>query len=108
MSTPQERQADAQPGRRESRIKLSPIVYTKPGALVLDDAASYVSLSITLFQKKVQQEEDFPKPIQLSDRRVGWLTAELDVWLSTRPRSNLLPPEGSGYGCKGKPQAASS
>lgn len=84
------------------------IVSTKPGALELRDAASYISLSVSLFQQKVQKDKDFPKPVELSARRVGWLTAELDAWLATRPRSTFLPPEGSGYGCKGKPQAASS
>lgn len=84
------------------------IVTTKPAAMALDDAAAYLSLSTSLLQQQAQTDPTFPKPVQLSTRRVGWLTSELDAWLATRPRSNCMPPAGSGYGRKGKPQAASS
>jgi prophage regulatory protein len=84
------------------------VVTTKPGALELRDAAVYTSLSVSLFQQQVQKDPDFPKPVQLAARRVGWLIGELDAWLASRPRSSCLPPPGSGYGRKGKPQAASS
>lgn len=83
------------------------IVTTKPGALGLDAAAAYVSLSPSLFQELVQKGE-ISKPIALSARRVAWLTAELDAWLSSRPRSQCLPPPGSGYGRRGKPADASN
>lgn len=84
------------------------VITTKPGALELRDAAVYTSLSVSLFQQQVQSDPDFPKPVQLTKRRVAWRTVELDHWLATRPRSNCLPPPGSGYGRNGKPQAASS
>ena len=77
------------------------IVTTKPGALALEAAAAYVSLSPSLLQKQVQQG-DFPKPVQVSTRRVAWLTTELDAWLASRPRSQCLPPKNSGYGRRGK------
>ena len=84
------------------------IVTTKPAAMALDDAAAYISLSTSLLQKQAQTDPTFPKPVQLSIRRVGWLTSELDEWLATRPRSSCAPPAGSGYGRKGKPQTVSS
>lgn len=75
----------------------------KPAALALESAAAYLSLSVSLLQQLAQREPDFPKPVQLSARRVAWLTAELDAWLSSRPRSQNLPPVGTGYGRAGKP-----
>lgn len=84
------------------------VVSLKPGALELANAATYTSLSVSLFQRQVQTDPDFPKPVQLAKRRVGWLVSDLDAWLASRPRSACLPPPGSGYGRKGKPQAASS
>lgn len=84
------------------------IVTTKPAALVLKDTAVYVGLSPSIVQQKSKQDPDFPKPVQLSDRRVAWRTAELDAWLASRPRSTCLPPVGSGYGRRGKGGATAS
>ena len=84
------------------------VVSTKPGALELASAASYTSLSVSLFQQQAQKDPAFPKPVQLTARRVGWLVSDLDAWLASRPRSSCLPPPGSGYGRKGKAQAVSS
>lgn len=77
------------------------IVTTKPAALMLDAAAAYLSLSPAMVQQMAQSDDDFPKPVQLSLRRVAWRTDELDAWLAKRPRSSVLPPKGSGYGRKG-------
>lgn len=84
------------------------VVTTRPAVLPLEAAAAYTSLSPTLLQEATRTDPDFPRPIQLSARRVGWLVAELDAWLATRPRSQCLPPVNSGYGRAGKPAAASS
>ena len=84
------------------------IVTTKPAALELEAAAAYVALSPSIVQQKAQQDPEFPKPVQLSERRVAWRTAELDAWLATRPRSQCLPPTGSGYGRRGKGGATAS
>jgi prophage regulatory protein len=84
------------------------VVSTKPGALELSGAAAYTSLSVSLFQQQAQKDPDFPKPVQLTARRVGWLVGDLDAWLASRPRSTCLPPQGSGYGRKGKAQADSN
>lgn len=89
-------------------MQTTTIVTTKPAVMALDDAAAYLSLSASLLQQQAQQDPAFPKPVQLSARRVGWLTAELDAWLASRPRSQCLPPAGSGYGRRGKPVAEAS
>lgn len=84
------------------------VVTTKPAALELSAAAAYLSLSPSVVQQLAQQDAEFPKPVQLSARRVAWRTAELDEWLAGRPRSQCLPPHGSGYGRRGKGATASS
>lgn len=38
----------------------------------------------------------FPKPRQLSRRRVGWLMNEIDAWLDGCPVSDLPPPPNCG------------
>lgn len=84
------------------------IVTTKPAALDLDSASAYLSLSPALFKQQAQHDSGFPKPVQLSSRRVGWLTAELDAWLAKRPRSTQLPVKNCGHGRRGKPADDSS
>jgi predicted DNA-binding transcriptional regulator AlpA len=32
----------------------------------------------------------FPRPVQISDGRIGWVEEELDAWLKTRPRKGQL------------------
>ncbi|MFS2077100.1 helix-turn-helix transcriptional regulator [Telluria sp. Tellsp131] len=34
----------------------------------------------------------FPKPRQLSDRRVAWLVREIQEWAEARPMLDLPPP----------------
>ena len=66
-----------------------------PIAIDKERAAEFLSLSITTLEK-LQQRGDFPKPRQLSDRRVAYLVSELTEWMYSRPVSNLLPPENTG------------
>ncbi len=84
------------------------VVSTKPAALSLESAAEYLSMSPALLQKQTQHDSTFPKPVQITARRVAWRTEELDAWLLKCPRSQLLPPKNSGYGRRGKPTADSS
>ncbi|NML99659.1 AlpA family phage regulatory protein [Paraburkholderia sp. RP-4-7] len=63
----------------------------KPLCLDLEDTAHAVSLSATGVRRLVR-EGRFPKPRQLSGRRVGWLVRELEEWMEARPVSDLLPP----------------
>lgn len=37
-------------------------------------------------------QEGFPKPRELSGRRVGWLVREVTEWCESRPVSAMLPP----------------
>lgn len=37
------------------------------------------------------EKQDFPKPVQLSPSRIGWLESEVDAWLASRPRGFLRP-----------------
>ncbi len=57
----------------------------------LPTIAAMVSLSEASVQKLVRNDE-FPKPRQLSGRRVGWLVREVSEWAESRPHSNLPPP----------------
>ncbi|MBO9679510.1 MAG: AlpA family phage regulatory protein [Acidovorax sp.] len=67
------------------------VVSIRPGALELPDAAAFVSLSVATVERMVR-EDSFPKPRQLSGRRVGYLVEELEAWLRNRPVSDQLPP----------------
>lgn len=61
----------------------------------LPEVASMVTLGETTIQRMVR-EEDFPKPRQLSGRRVAWLLREVEAWAEERPVSELLPPANTG------------
>lgn len=74
----------------------------------IEQVAYYTTLSTALVKRLAQRDPDFPKPVQLSDRRVAWRRSDIDAWLSTRKPSTILPPEGSGYGRRGKPATADS
>ena len=73
----------------------SAVVAVRPMYLDLTGAATYVSLSESVWQELVRTG-DAPKPRQLSGRRVGWLVSELDEWGFNRPVSALLPPPNTG------------
>jgi prophage regulatory protein len=76
--------------KRQARARL---LWDKPGALSREDAAAYVSLSVSRWEKKVQRGEA-PQPRQLTSRRVGWLVSELDAWLAALPVSTVEPGPG--------------
>lgn len=78
------------------------MIALKPAALDLETAAQFVSLSPSAVERLVRQGE-FPKPRQLSGRRVGYIVTEIEEWLHNRPVSEQLPPPNSGYGRAGKP-----
>lgn len=82
---------------------MNAIVAVKPVYLDLAGACSFVALGETTVQKLVR-EDKFPKPRELSGRRVGWLVRELEEWAESRPVSEQLPPENTGAK---KPAAAS-
>lgn len=67
-----------------------PLIYAD-----LPTVAAIVSLSEATVQKMVR-EESFPRPRQLSGRRVAWLVREVTEWAEARPPSELLPPANTG------------
>ena len=77
-----------------------PIVSIAPAALDIDGAAAFVGLS-TRSVARLTQAGTFPKPRQLSGRRVAYLVRELQDWIEARPVSDIAPPEGCGVGRAG-------
>ena len=65
----------------------------------LPEAASLLALSTATLQRLVRTNA-FPKPRQLSGRRVGWLLREIEAWAEERPIADLLPPPNSGRNSK--------
>lgn len=68
----------------------------KPIYMDLATISAYVSLSEASVQKLVR-ESRFPKPRLLSDKRVAWLTREVEEWAESRPVSDLPPPPNTGH-----------
>jgi hypothetical protein len=50
--------------------------------------------------QRLVREGEFPRPRQLSERRVGWLVREIEEWAETRPLSDQLPPENTSRNSK--------
>ena len=67
-----------------------PVIYAD-----LPTVAAIVSLSEASIQKMVR-EDTFPRPRQLSGRRVAWLLREVNEWAEGRPHSDLPPPPNTG------------
>lgn len=65
----------------------------------LPEVASLLTLATATVQKMVR-EEAFPKPRQLSGRRVGWLLREVEEWAEQRPVSDLPPPPNTSRSAK--------
>lgn len=67
----------------------------KPAYLDRDSVANFVSVSVDTIERLVQRGA-FPKPRQLTDKRVGWLTREVEEWAESRPVSSNLPVANCG------------
>jgi prophage regulatory protein len=63
--------------------------------LPIVEAALAAGISTSTLERLVRLGQ-FPKPRLLSDRRVGWLTREIEAWAECRPYSCLLPPPNTG------------
>jgi len=81
------------------------IVQIAPLYLGKDNAAAYLSLSTSMFEKLIARD-DAPRPRKISPGRVAWLVDDLAAWGKARPVSDLLPPEGGGHGRAGKAAGA--
>lgn len=71
-------------------------VVIKPAYLDLPGVCNFVALSDATVQKLVR-ENAFPKPRQLSGRRVAWLVRELEAWAEACPVSCLAPPPNTSH-----------
>lgn len=67
----------------------------KPIYLELEAVAGAVALAASTVQRLIR-ENAFPKPRQLSGRRVAWLVREIEEWAEARVVSELAPPPNSG------------
>lgn len=67
----------------------------KPAYLDREAAAGFVSLSVGMMERMVAKDQ-FPKPRQLSEKRVGWLVREVEEWAESRPLSSNLPVANCG------------
>lgn len=85
---------------------MNTVVYVKPIALTREDAAAYTSLSEAAIKElENDPKSGFPQRVQLTKRRVAYLTVEIDEWVMKQKnerKADNLPPAGSGYGRKGK------
>jgi prophage regulatory protein len=59
--------------------------------LDLDATATAVALAPATVERMVR-DGSFPRPRQLSPRRVGWSVQELAQWSAERPIADNLPP----------------
>ncbi len=71
------------------------IVSVKPTYLDREQTATFVAMSESTLPSLVHQGE-FPKPLQLSKQRTGWLLREAEEWAEQRPVSDLPPPPNAG------------
>lgn len=80
------------------------IVFIQPLFLARADAAAFLTIGESTLDDLVARGLA-PKPRKISAGRVAWLVEDLENWGRERPESDLLPPENSGYGRRGKPSA---
>lgn len=61
----------------------------------LTETAELIALSTATLQRLVRTNA-FPKPRQVSAKRVAWLLREVEAWAEARPVANQLPPQNTG------------
>ena len=62
---------------------------SKPERIIrLREVTARVGLSRSTIYEKISVG-DFPAPVALGGRRVGWWEAEVDQWITSRPRVAL-------------------
>ena len=101
-STKKELRSDTEEVKKQVSDHLSKISALNPVAIDLEHTAAYLSLSTRTIENLVRSG-DFPRPRQLSGRRLSYLVTDLDAWLEARPVSEQLPPVNCQYGRAGKP-----
>ena len=68
------------------------------GILRLPQVSELVKLSRATIYRMIERDE-FPSPIQIGLRSVGWLPKEINIWLESRPHT---PHRGPTTETKGK------
>jgi prophage regulatory protein len=62
---------------------MSDTIQPSPIVLRLKDIQRRLSLSRSAIYSRLA-DSDFPKPIKLGPRAIGWLQADIDSWIETR------------------------
>ena len=62
----------------------------QPAVLRLSDLTRYLAVGRSRIYQ-LRREPDFPKPIRLGQRSVGWRRSEIDRWVESRSRVELPP-----------------
>jgi prophage regulatory protein len=70
----------------KSQLRVEPLYLDKA------EAAAFLSVSVSTFEKLLREDATFPRPRALSPNRNGYLLAELRVWGQARPIADRLPP----------------
>jgi len=69
-----------------SQLRVEPLYLDKA------EAAIFLAVSVSTFEKLLREDSTFPRPRALSANRNGYLVAELRGWGETRPIADRLPP----------------
>jgi prophage regulatory protein len=69
-----------------SHLRVEPLYLDKA------EAAIFLAVSVSTFEKLLREDSTFPRPRALSANRNGYLVAELRGWGETRPIADRLPP----------------
>jgi predicted DNA-binding transcriptional regulator AlpA len=72
--------------KEQSQLRVEPLYLDKA------EAAAFLSVSVSTFEKLLRADATFPRPRALSANRNGYLVAELRDWGKTRPIADRLPP----------------
>ena len=56
------------------------------GILSLPQVSELVNLSRSTIYRMIERDQ-FPSPIQIGLRSVGWLPKEINIWLESRPHT---------------------
>jgi prophage regulatory protein len=74
--------------RRESGLERLPLA--EPPLLRIIDVCRWLRISKPTFWR-LRREADFPAPIEITDRVIGWPKSEIQSWLEARRRSRRRP-----------------
>lgn len=67
----------------------------KPAILEMAQLLNYLPIGETNIRDLIKAGK-FPKPCQISPRRVGWRTNDVDRWVDSLQPSDLPPPPNTG------------